>query len=57
MIKYIIPALVLGATAGYLNNNFWNGIPNYLISDKLFTASLIVMLFVFGSFGRDKEAW
>ena len=57
MIKYIIPALVLGAAAGYFNNNFWNGIPNSLISDQLFTATLIVMLFVFGfSFGRDKDA-
>lgn len=57
MIKYIVPALVLGAAAGYLNNNFWNGIPNSLISDQLFTATLIVMLFVFGfSFGRDKDA-
>ena len=57
MIKYIIPALVLGAAAGYLNNNFWNAIPNTLVSDQLFTITLIVMLFVFGfSFGLDKNA-
>jgi uncharacterized membrane protein YbjE (DUF340 family) len=57
MIKYIIPALVLGAAAGYLNNNFWNAIPNTLVSDQLFTITMIVMLFVFGfSFGLDKNA-
>jgi len=57
MIKYIIPALVLGAAAGYLKINFWNAIPNTLVSDQLFTITLIVMLFVFGfSFGLDKNA-
>lgn len=56
MIKYIITALMLGATAGYLNNNFFI-IPNALISDQLFTVTLIVMLFVFGfSFGLDKDS-
>ena len=55
MIKYIVAALVLGAAAGYLNNNFFNFFPSGLISDQLFTATLIVMLFVFGfSFGLDK---
>ncbi len=48
MIKYIILALTLGALAGYLNNNFWNAIPNIVISDQLFTITLIIMLFVFG---------
>ena len=57
MIKYIVAALVLGAAAGYLNNNFFNFFPSGLVSDQLFTATLIVMLFVFGfSFGLDKDS-
>ena len=57
MIKYIVAALVLGAAAGYLNNNFFNFFPSTLVSDQLFTATLIVMLFVFGfSFGLDKDS-
>jgi uncharacterized membrane protein YbjE (DUF340 family) len=57
MIKYVITALALGATAGYLNNNFLNVIPNSLVSDQLFNLSLIVLLFVFGfSFGLNKDA-
>jgi len=57
MIKYVIAALALGAAAGYLNNNFFNAIPNTLVSDQLFNLTLIVLLFVFGfSFGLDKDA-
>jgi uncharacterized membrane protein YbjE (DUF340 family) len=57
MIKSIISALVFGAVAGYLVNNFWSGFPTALISDQLFSAALIVALFVFGfSFGCDREA-
>ena len=57
MIKYVIAALALGATAGYLNNNFLNAIPNALVSDQLFNFTLMVLLFVFGfSFGLDKDA-
>jgi uncharacterized membrane protein YbjE (DUF340 family) len=57
MIKYVIAALALGATAGYLNNNFLNVIPNALVSDQLFSVTLTVLLFVFGfSFGLDKDA-
>jgi uncharacterized membrane protein YbjE (DUF340 family) len=57
MIKYIIPALFLGALFGYFNSNFWNAVPNSLISDQLFTIMLILLLFVFGfSFGLDKDA-
>jgi uncharacterized membrane protein YbjE (DUF340 family) len=57
MIKYVIASLVLGAVAGYLNNNFLNAIPNALISDQLFSVTLMVLLFVFGfSFGLDKDA-
>ena len=57
MIKYIITALLLGGSAGYLNNNFFNVVPNGLISDQLFAATLFVMLFIFGfSFGLDKDS-
>ena len=57
MIKYVVPALILGVLLGYLNNNFFNAVPNALISDQFFTATLIVALFVFGfMFGIDKEA-
>lgn len=57
MIKYVIPALTLGVLFGYLNNNILQAIPSALISDQLFTATLIVMLFVFGfMFGMDKDA-
>jgi uncharacterized membrane protein YbjE (DUF340 family) len=57
MIKYVITALALGAAAGYVNNNFLNVIPNALVSDQLFSLSLIALLFVFGfSFGMDKDA-
>ncbi|HKZ87915.1 MAG TPA: lysine exporter LysO family protein [Candidatus Bathyarchaeia archaeon] len=57
MIKYIIAALLLGGSAGYLNNNFFNVVPNGLISDQLFAATLFVMLFIFGfSFGLDKDS-
>jgi uncharacterized membrane protein YbjE (DUF340 family) len=57
MIKYILPALVLGAVAGYLVNNLWSAFPSALISDQLFSATLVVALFVFGfSFGCDRDA-
>ena len=57
MIKYVIAALALGAAAGYLNNNFFNVIPNTLVSDQLFSVTLTLLLFVFGfSFGLDKGA-
>ncbi len=57
MIKYIIPALLIGTLFGYLNNNFLNVIESNLISERLFTGTLIVMLFLFGfMFGMDKDA-
>ncbi len=57
MIKWILGALVAGGLAGYVNNNFLNAVPNGLISDQLFTAALIALLFVFGfSFALDREA-
>jgi uncharacterized membrane protein YbjE (DUF340 family) len=57
MIKYILAALILGCSIGYINNNFLNAIPNTLISDQLFTIALTALLFVFGfSFAADKSA-
>ena len=57
MIKYVVPALILGILLGYLNSNFFNALPSTIISDQFFTALLVVMLFVFGfMFGIDKEA-
>ena len=57
MIKWILSALILGCLAGYINNNVVNAVPSVLISDQLFTAALIALLFVFGfSFALDKVA-
>jgi uncharacterized membrane protein YbjE (DUF340 family) len=57
MIKYILTALAIGVLAGYLNNSFGSLIANSWISDYLFNASLILLLFVMGVvFGMDKEA-
>ena len=57
MIKWILGALILGCLAGYVNNNFFSAVPNGLISDQLFMAALIALLFVFGfSFALDKAA-
>ncbi len=57
MIKWIVGALLAGCLAGFINNNFLNAVPNGLISDQLFTAALIALLFVFGfSFALDREA-
>lgn len=57
MIKYVVLALIVGAAVGYLNNNFFPAVPNGLISDHLFTVTLIILLFVFGfMFGADKDS-
>lgn len=57
MIKYILTALILGAVAGYLNNNFGNLIANYWVSGYLFDFSLILLLFLMGlAFGLNREA-
>lgn len=56
MIKYIVSALIFGAVAGYLNNNY-EVIANSWVSNYLFNFSLIILLFVMGfAFGSDKEA-
>jgi uncharacterized membrane protein YbjE (DUF340 family) len=58
MIKYIITALVLGITAGYVNNNYGLVSANIWVSDYLFDFSLILLLFVMGfAFGADEKAF
>jgi uncharacterized membrane protein YbjE (DUF340 family) len=57
MIKYVVSALVFGVLFGWVNNYF-SAVPNSLISDQLFMATLIVMLLVFGfMFGLDKDSF
>ncbi len=57
MIKYILTALILGCTFGYVNNNLLTVVPNALISEQLFTVALVAILFVFGfSFATDKNS-
>jgi uncharacterized membrane protein YbjE (DUF340 family) len=57
MIKHILTALAVGVVAGYLNNNLGALLAGNWISNHLFNASLILLLFVMGlSFGLDKEA-
>ena len=56
-MKYILAALILGCTFGYLNNNFFAAFPNSVVSDQLFGVALIGLLFVFGfTFAADKNA-
>jgi len=57
MIKYIVAALALGGIAGYLNNNWGNVTAGNFVSDYLFNAFLVLLLFVMGvSFGMDNES-
>jgi uncharacterized membrane protein YbjE (DUF340 family) len=57
MIKYILSALFAGIAVGYVNNNYGNVFANVWISDYVFTASLMLLLFVMGlAFGIDKES-
>jgi uncharacterized membrane protein YbjE (DUF340 family) len=57
MIRYILAALIVGVTTGYLmscsgNAEAWSDVVNYV-----FNGSLLVLLFVMGlSFGLDREA-
>jgi len=55
MIKYVLPALVLGVLAGYLNNNF--GFPklNVFFSEYIFNISLFLLLFLMGMLFRVDE--
>jgi uncharacterized membrane protein YbjE (DUF340 family) len=57
MIKYIVAALALGVVVGHLNNNWGSVVAGTFVSDYVFNASLIVLLFAMGVlFGSDKEA-
>ncbi len=57
MIKYIVAALALGGIAGYVNNNWGNITAGNFVSDYLFNAFLLLLLFVMGiSFGMDRES-
>jgi uncharacterized membrane protein YbjE (DUF340 family) len=57
MIKYIVSALVFGVVAGYLNGKWGNVYAGGFVSDYLFAASLVLLLFLMGvSFGSDREA-
>ena len=57
MIKYILVALVLGAVAGYVNSNWGNAVAGFWVSDYMFNASLVLLLFVMGLvFGMDRDA-
>jgi len=57
MIKYIVATLAVGGVVGYLNNNWGNVIAGNFVSDYVFNASLILLLFIMGvAFGMDKES-
>ena len=57
MIKYILSVLMLGVVAGYLNGNYGNVAVGGFVSDYLFVACLVLLLFLMGvSFGSDSEA-
>ena len=56
MIKYILVALVLGVVAGYVNSNWGNAVAGFWVSDYMFNASLVLLLFVMGLvFGMDRD--
>ncbi|MBX5329078.1 MAG: lysine exporter LysO family protein [Candidatus Bathyarchaeota archaeon] len=57
MMKYIVAALLFGGIVGYVNNNWGNIAAGNFVSDYLFNAFLLLLLFVMGiSFGMDKES-
>jgi len=57
VIKYILAALVIGATSGYLVNYSGNADASGWVVDYLFNGSLLLLLFTMGfSFGLDREA-
>lgn len=57
MMKYIVVALFFGGIVGYVNNNWGNITAGNFVSDYLFNAFLLLLLFVMGiSFGMDKES-
>jgi uncharacterized membrane protein YbjE (DUF340 family) len=57
LIRFILAALAVGVAVGYLNSNSQGIVKNSWVTDYLFNASLLLLLFVMGlSFGIDKEA-
>jgi uncharacterized membrane protein YbjE (DUF340 family) len=57
MIRYILAALIVGVTAGYLVSYSGNADAGSYAVDYVFNGSLLVLLFTMGlSFGLDKEA-
>jgi len=57
MIKYIVAALLIGGTLGYLNANWANIVRSVWVSDYLLNASLLLLLFVMGvAFSMGKES-
>ncbi|MCL6578075.1 MAG: lysine exporter LysO family protein [Candidatus Bathyarchaeota archaeon] len=57
MIKYIVVALLVGGVAGYVNSNYGSIMLGNFVSDYLFNASLLLLLFIMGvAFGMDKES-
>jgi len=57
MIKYIVAALFVGGIVGYLNSNWGSIVAGGFVSDYVFNASLLLLLFVMGvAFGMDKES-
>jgi len=57
MIKYIILTLIVGIVAGYIGNITGSTLVINFVSEHLFDAFLILLLFVMGlSFGLDKDA-
>jgi len=57
MIKYVLLALMAGIVAGYVGNAEGSILVVNFVSEHLFDAFLILLLFVMGlSFGLDKDA-
>ncbi|MEM2412767.1 MAG: lysine exporter LysO family protein [Candidatus Bathyarchaeia archaeon] len=57
MIKYVLPALVIGVLAGYINNQFGVSLLNIVFSEYIFTFSLFLLLFLMGlQFAADRQA-
>ncbi|MGQ9551193.1 MAG: lysine exporter LysO family protein [Candidatus Bathycorpusculaceae bacterium] len=57
MIKYVLLALMAGIVAGYIGDAEGSVLVVNLVSEHLFDAFLILLLFVMGlSFGLDKDA-
>lgn len=57
MIRYIVAALFVGGVVGYLNGNWGSIVAGGFVSDYVFNAALVLLLFVMGvAFGMDRES-